>query len=149
MALRRIKKELQELMEDTPSNCSASPIDDNLFKWRGYIYGPTDTAYEGGIFNIDIEFPQDYPFKAPKLICTTKIFHPNIDIYGNICLDILKDKWSPALTIAKILLSICSLLTDPNPDDPLDLDAARLYKEDKKAYEEKARLWTLVYASEN
>ena len=109
--------------------------------------GPADSPFHGGIFHLDIHFPTDYPFKPPKINFTTKIYHPNISSTGSICLDILKQQWSPALTINKVLLSICSLLTDPNPDDPLVPEAANLFKNNKKKYENKAREWTLTYAN--
>ena len=80
--------------------------------------GPDDSPYAGGIFNLNIHFPSDYPFKPPKMSFTTKIYHCNISGNGSICLDILKEQWSPALTVSKVLLSISSLLTDANPDDP-------------------------------
>jgi ubiquitin-conjugating enzyme E2 D/E len=148
MALQRIENELKKLYEDPPSNCSAGPKDDSdLFCWQATLLGPTESPYEGGIFNLDIKFPQEYPFKPPKIYFTTKIFHPNINNAGGICLDILKDQWSPALTIAKVLLSICSLLTDPNPDDPLVIPIAELYKNNIEEYKLKARTYTLQYAS--
>src|ERR1700755_1609644 len=101
--------------------------------------GPSDSPFQGGVFFLAIHFPTDYPFKPPKVNFTTRIYHPNINSNGSICLDILRDQWSPALTISKgktphptpfcedkailttitVLLSICSMLTDPNPDDPL------------------------------
>lgn len=146
MALRRIQKELADLQRDPPANCSAGPIGDDMFKWEGVIMGPSDSPYQGGVFKLEILFPVDYPFKPPKLQFTTKIYHPNINPAGLICLDILKQQWSPALTISKVLLSITSLLTDPNPDDPFVPEIAQLYKANKAAYEVKAREYTLRYA---
>jgi ubiquitin-conjugating enzyme E2 D/E len=109
--------------------------------------GPTETVYEGGIFNLDIQFPKNYPFKPPKVRFKTKIYHPNINSGGFICLDIFKDNWSPALTISKVLLSICSLLTDPNPDDPLVVDIADEYVNEREKYNDTARTWTQIYAN--
>lgn len=147
MALRRINKELEDFNKDPPENCSAGPNDKDLFNWTATIMGPNDSPFQGGIFNLSIHFPTDYPFKPPKVNFTTKIYHPNISSSGSICLDILKQQWSPALTINKILLSICSLLTDPNPDDPLVPEAANLFKNNKKKYELIATEWTMTYAS--
>ncbi|RHY34128.1 hypothetical protein DYB32_001110 [Aphanomyces invadans] len=119
MALKRINKELLDLGKDPPANCSAGPVGDDLFHWQATIMGPEDSPYSGGVYFLNIHFPADYPFKPPKVNFTTRIYHCNINANGGICLDILKDQWSPALTISKVLLSICSLLTDANPDDPL------------------------------
>lgn len=146
MSLKRINKELKDLGRDPPSSCSAGPCGDDLYHWQASIMGPPDSPYAGGVFFLSIQFPTDYPFKAPKISFTTKIYHPNINSNGNICLDILKDQWSPALTISKVLLSICSLLTDPNPDDPLVPEIANVYKSDLAKYEATAREWTKKYA---
>lgn len=105
-----------------------------------------DSPYSGGVFFLSIHFPTDYPFKPPKISFTTRIYHPNINSNGSICLDILRDQWSPALTVSKVLLSICSLLTDPNPDDPLVPEIAQTYKSNRTRYEETAREWTRKYA---
>ena len=108
--------------------------------------GPDDSPYAGGIYFLNIHFPTDYPFKPAKINVTTRIYHPNINSNGSICLDILKEQWSPALTISKVLLSISSLLTDANPDDPLVPEIAHIYKTDKPKYEATAREWTRKYA---
>lgn len=129
--------------------CSSIPLPlISVYNWQATIMGPPDSPYAGGVFFLNIRFPPDYPFKPPKVSFTanTRIYHPNINSNGNICLDILKDQWSPALTISKVLLSVCSLLTDPNPDDPLVPEIAQLYKTDRARYEATAREWTRKYA---
>jgi len=146
MSLKRINKELVDLGKDPPPNFSAGPAGDDMFHWDATLMGPDDSPYGGGVFFLDIRFPADYPFKPPKVHFTTRIYHCNINSNGGICLDILKDQWSPALTISKVLLSICSLLTDPNPDDPLVPDIAQLMKTDRFRFERTARQWTTKYA---
>nr|CAB3473785.1 unnamed protein product [Digitaria exilis] len=129
MASKRIQKELKDLQKDPPTSCS--PVGEDMFHWQATIMGPSDSPYSGGVFLVAFR---------------TKVFHPNINSNGSICLDILKDQWSPALTISKVLLSICSLLTDPNPDDPLVPEIAHMYKTDRHKYENTARTWTQRYA---
>jgi ubiquitin-conjugating enzyme E2 D/E len=147
VAQQRIQKELKEISKDPPISCSAGPTGDDLFNWEATIHGPADSPYEGGVFVLDINFPENYPFKAPRVSFRTRIYHPNINSNGGICLDILKEEWSPALTISKVLLSICSLLTDPNPDDPLVPAIAKLYVQDRDTYFAKAMDYTRRYAS--
>ena len=144
---KRIMKELSDLRSDPPLNCSAGPIDDSdVYNWEGVMFGPADSPYAGGVFNVNIQFPVDYPFKPPRVLFKTKIYHPNINAQGFICLDILKQNWSPALTISKVLLSVLSMLTDPNPKDPLEPEIATQYTENRGLYDMTAREWTLMYA---
>jgi ubiquitin-conjugating enzyme E2 D/E len=139
-------KELTDLGKDTPANCSAGPTGENQFHWQATVLGPHDSPYSGGTFFLNIIFPTDYPFKPPQCNFVTRIYHPNIDTNGSINLDILKDQWSPAMTISKVLLSISSLFTNINLDDPLVPEIAQLYKTDKAKFEATAREWTKKYA---
>jgi ubiquitin-conjugating enzyme E2 D/E len=147
MALKRLHKELLDISKDTPANCSAGLLSNDLFIWQATIIGPTETPYEGGVFHLKMAFPTDYPFKAPVVTFTTRIYHPNINDNGSICLDILKDQWSPVLTVSKLLLSICSLLNEPNPNDPLMPSIANLYKTNREQFNANAKEYTLKYAS--
>lgn len=146
-ATTRIQKELIEIRNDPPANCSAGPVnEEDLLIWEGTIIGPNDSPYSGGIFKLSIVFPETYPFKPPKVKFKTKILHPNINSTGSICLDILNKSWSPVIRISKMLLSICSLLCDPNPEDPLNANIADIYKTNIEEYNKLVRNYTLSHA---
>jgi len=148
----RLRKELNEVGKvDKSSGVSAAAAGDvsDLRHLKGKINGPESTCYEGGIFEIDIRIPKQYPFEPPKMKFTTKIWHPNISSQtGAICLDILKDQWSPALTIKTALLSLRALLSSPEPNDPQDAEVAKMYISDRKKFEKTAKFWTESYAKE-
>ena len=149
----RIMKELKELQElseqSSAETVQANIIDDNLYHWSGTIFGPKDTCYEDGIFHIDIQIPEDYPFKPPKMKFETKIWHPNISSQtGAICLDILKNEWTPALTIRTALVSLQALLSAPEPDDPQDAEVAKQYKGNIDEFNKTAKYWTEKFAIE-
>ena len=124
------------------------PIGDELFTWAATIKGPQKSPYSGGVFRVLIWFPPDYPASPPKINFQTKIYHPNINSSGCIALDILKDRWSPILTISKVLISIRSLLTDPNVEQPLDHVIANQYINNRNQFDNTAKKWTLDFATE-
>ena len=144
---KRITKEYKDITENPPNWVGAGPNnEDDLLNWTAYIHGPEDTPYEDGIFFLSVQFPVEYPFKPPRVKFTTKIYHPNIGINGDINVDILHSKWSPALTISKVLIWLCSLLMDPNFEDPMTPEASSLYKKDPDAYYAHVREWVNKYA---
>lgn len=165
--MNRIEKELLEVGKEDSSGVSAklwggensnhnaagSQIKESYARkecrLRGKIKGSTGTPYENGVFEIDIWIPPQYPFEPPKMKFITKIWHPNISSQtGAICLDILKDQWSPALTIKTALLSLQALLCSPEPDDPQDAQVANMYKQDRAKFDITAKFWTETYAKE-
>ncbi|KAL7070879.1 hypothetical protein ACQ4LE_009966 [Meloidogyne hapla] len=144
---QRILAELEKLRLDPPELCSGAPInDEDPFHWQAIIIGPPDSPYQGGVFYLTYDFPQDYPFRPPRVVFTTRIYHPNIDSNGNIGLDILNSKWAISLTVSKVLISICSLLCDPYPDVAFMHEIAQIYKNDREQYNTNAREWTQKYA---
>ncbi|KAG2617569.1 ubiquitin-conjugating enzyme E2 36-like [Panicum virgatum] len=144
---RRIIKETQRLLSEPAPGISASPSEENMRYFNVMILGPAQSPYEGGVFKLELFLPEEYPMAAPKVRFLTKIYHPNIDKLGRICLDILKDKWSPALQIRTVLLSIQALLSAPNPDDPLSDNIAKHWKANEAEAVETAKEWTHLYAS--
>jgi ubiquitin-conjugating enzyme E2 C len=101
-------------MMSSPPGISAFPNNGNLLNWTATIVGPADTPYAGLTFKLSFTFPTNYPYAAPAVVFRTPIYHPNIDFSGRICLDILKDKWSAIYNVQSVLLSLQSLLGEPN-----------------------------------
>lgn len=149
MACRRVAREIRDLpqsLEGTNVTANVMTPGDPM-RWVAQIIGPAGSAYENGVFHVSVIFPSDYPFKPPLVAFKTRIFHPNVDPSGRICLDLLHDQWTPGLSAAKLLLSISSLLTDPNTDHGLFPEALDMLKRDPREFELMARSWTLRFAT--
>jgi ubiquitin-conjugating enzyme (huntingtin interacting protein 2) len=156
----RIQKELREIERDKASGVTVEIAEDNnddkqqpprpaasMRRLRGTLAGPRDTPYDGGVFRVDIELDEQYPFVPPRMRFATRVWHPNVSsASGAICLDILKDQWSPALTLKTAMLSLQALLASPAPDDPQDAVVARQYLSDRGTFERTARYWTQTFA---
>jgi ubiquitin-conjugating enzyme E2 N len=146
MINQRIKKETEKIKKDPIAGITAEPDPENPRYFKVVISGPKDSPYEGGKFKLQLYLPDEYPMVPPKCLFMTKIYHPNIDFLGRICLDILKTNWSPALQIRAVLLSIQSLLNEPNTLDPLNEKVNDHWLRDKKDAEKTAKEWTKKYA---
>ncbi|KAI3657038.1 hypothetical protein MP638_003256 [Amoeboaphelidium occidentale] len=145
---KRLLKELQVFTTNPPVGISAGPNGDNVLEWQATIMGPADTPFKGGVFALNLSFKGDYPFKPPVVKFTTKIYHPNVNDDGSICLGLIKsDAWKPATRVVDVLNEIVELLKSPNPDDPLKADIAEQYVKDKAAFEKTAAEWTRKYAA--
>ena len=119
-------------------------IDNKIF---GILEGPPETIYEDGYFKFNIIYSDNYPFKPPDFYFTTKIFHPNINENGYVNVDILKDKWIPELSLKTIIISIQSLLNDPNIDDFENEEAVKLFRKSRKEYENTVRFYISIYSN--
>ncbi|KAI8348488.1 ubiquitin-conjugating enzyme/RWD-like protein, partial [Mortierella sp. GBAus27b] len=144
--LVRMGREIKDLETSPPLGIVCFPLNDNIMHLQAEFTGPPDTPYSGGTFKMEIHIPDKYPFEPPRCEFLTRVYHPNIDDQGRICLDILKGPpkgtWNPAISIATMLLSLRVLLANPNPDDPLLVDVANEFKENKTLFNEKAREYT-------
>ncbi|KAF8727566.1 hypothetical protein AX14_007274 [Amanita brunnescens Koide BX004] len=131
---RRLIRDFKRLSTDPPSGISGSPCPDNIMLWNAVIFGPPDTPFEDGTFKLTLQFDESYPNKPPTVKFLSRMFHPNVYANGELCLDILQNRWSPTYDVAAILTSIQSLLHDPNPNSPANAEAAQLYRENMKEY---------------
>lgn len=147
-----LTKQYKECMRNPNSMFSAGLIDDDVFKWRVTIFGPAGTPYEGGYYPATLEFPDDYPNHPPKMKFICPMFHPNIKSTGEVCISILhppgkdefeyedtNERWLPIHTVETIVISVLSMLSDPNPESPMNLEAARIYKNDPVEYKKRVR----------
>jgi ubiquitin-conjugating enzyme E2 A len=138
------KNDIVQVVDDFNDESKAQIIilkPDNIFEWSLKIKGPPDSPFEKGIFDMLIRFDSDYPIKPPSVKFITTMYHPNIYRDGKICIDILQPhEWVSTQTVRTIMLSIISLLCDPNPASPANREAAELFVKDKNAYNTKVRL---------
>jgi len=151
-ALRRLMAEYKQLTINPPEGILAGPVDEeNFFEWEALITGPEGTCWDGGVFPAKVIFPADYPLSPPKMKFTCDMFHPNVYADGRVCISILhapgedptgyesrSERWSPVQSVEKILLSVVSLLAEPNDESPANVDAAKLWRENRNEFEKRA-----------
>ncbi|KAJ3024026.1 Ubiquitin-conjugating enzyme E2 7 [Thoreauomyces humboldtii] len=156
-ALKRLMTEYKELTTNAPDGITAGPVnEDDFFTWEALIAGPDDTPYEGGMFPATITFPRDYPLSPPTMKFTCPIFHPNVYSNGTVCISILhppgddpnhyehaSERWSPVQSVEKILLSVVSMLAEPNDESPANVEASKMYRSDRQRFESIVRANTL------
>lgn len=149
-AVRRLMQEYKEMMSNPVEGIAAGPIADNFLEWEAFIQGPDSTPYEDGLFRAVFTFPRDYPLSPPVMRFTSPMFHPNIYPDGRVCISILhppgddpsgyelsSERWSPVQSVEKILLSVLSMLAEPNADSPANVDAAKLWRSDPASFRER------------
>ncbi|EDW17694.1 ubiquitin-conjugating enzyme E2 4 [Drosophila mojavensis] len=140
----RLKHELAQIRQGPVEGCRVDVLDDNLFEWAASLKGPVNTPYEGGVFDIHISFPNEYPFEPPTLKFVTKIYHCNV--YGSL---VCTERWTPVITVAKLMVSILYMMATPDPMDPLNPAIAKLYISHRSEHDKIARQWTRRFAMPN
>ncbi|KAL9268831.1 PEROXIN-4-like protein [Drosera capensis] len=146
----RLFKEYKEVQREKSADPDIQLVcdDSNIFKWTALIKGPSETPYEGGVFQLAFAVPEQYPLQPPQVRFLTKIFHPNVHFKtGEICLDILKNAWSPAWTLQSVCRAIIALMAHPEPDSPLNCDSGNLLRSgDTRGFHSMARMYTKLAA---
>ena len=153
-----LKKQLKDLMKSNDLGFSVGLVDENdYYRWSVLIPGPEDTLYEGGFFKAILTFPEDFPQSPPEMKFVTEMFHPNIYKDGRVCISILHnpgidqyneqeridENWRPSLGVEQIVISVISMLSDPNTDSPANIDASVMFKNQRQQYEQRVRQLTL------
>mmetsp|Transcript_147519 Transcript_147519/g.473915 ORF Transcript_147519/g.473915 Transcript_147519/m.473915 type:complete len:169 (-) Transcript_147519:129-635(-) len=142
-AHRRLLRDFKRLTADAPEGISAAPIGDDFFNWCAIVLGPPSTPWEGGVWKLDMTFPEEYPKKPPAVKFRTEVFHPNVFPDGQICLDLLRTSWSPSYDVCAILVALQSLLADPDthqtPEGGANPAAEGLFVRDRHQYNAKVK----------
>ncbi|XP_045118357.1 ubiquitin-conjugating enzyme E2 G2 [Portunus trituberculatus] len=147
-ALKRLMTEYKQLTLNPPEGIIAGPTnEENFFEWEALIVGPEGTCFECGVFPAKLIFPPDYPLSPPKMQFTCEMFHPNIYSDGRVCISILHapgddpmgyetsaERWSPVQSVEKILLSVVSMLAEPNDESSANVDAAKMWRDDRDQF---------------
>jgi ubiquitin-conjugating enzyme E2 R len=153
MGIQRLSNELKALKRDPVEGFTVQiPDESNFFEWDVYIQGPPDTDYEGGIFKARLSFPEDFPYKPPEMKFLSDFWHPNVYADGKVCISILhppghdpmsgeraEERWSPIQSVTSVLLSVISLLSDPNNSSPANVDAGVEWRNNRVKFREKIR----------
>ena len=139
-------KELSDLAKEGVPGVKVEARGGNIMQWDVTIDGPAGTVYEGGHFKAVLTFPPEYPMKAPDLTFATKIYHPNVDKSGLICLPIIRENWAPSVMMKRVLQDVCHLMANPDGTHAADADVGVQFMQDRAAFDETARKWTREYA---
>eukprot|EP00013_Stygamoeba_regulata_P000058 CAMPEP_0177630912 /NCGR_PEP_ID=MMETSP0447-20121125/1469_1 /TAXON_ID=0 /ORGANISM="Stygamoeba regulata, Strain BSH-02190019" /LENGTH=160 /DNA_ID=CAMNT_0019132361 /DNA_START=298 /DNA_END=780 /DNA_ORIENTATION=+ len=151
--MKRLMQEYKALTLHPPEGVIAGPInEDNFFEWEALITGPEGTPYEGGVFSATLKFPLDYPLNPPKMVFTCPMWHPNIYVNGEVCISILhppgedpnhyersEERWSPVLSVEKVLISVMSMLAEPNDESGANIEASKMWRTDRAEFERTVR----------
>jgi len=144
----RLKKEAEALAKEDLDWASAEPKGDDLFSWEVSVAGPPSSPYEGGLFNLEMKMPANYPFAPPAIKFVTKIYHPSVATEsGDICQDILKESWKPTMNIRMVLEIIRHMLAEPNTDSPLEPSISELLQNNPEEFAKKAKEFTEKFAT--
>lgn len=152
-ALKRLMAEYKQLTLNPPEGIVAGPkSEENFFEWEALVTGPEGTSFDGGVFVTELIFPTDYPLSPPKMRFISDMFHPNVYVDGRVCISILHtpgddplgyesatERWSPVQSIEKILLSVVSMLAEPNDESGANVDASKMWRENRAAFNETAK----------
>jgi len=136
--LIRMQKDMSELKVEKGLTLDMYNGKDDLMNFKVKV-SPDDGIYRRGTFVFDFKVPKTYPHDAPKVLCETTVFHPNIDMEGHVCLNILREDWKPVLTIQSVIMGLQFLMLEPNADDPLNKEAAQLLSENRVKFEQTVR----------